>query len=172
MVLRLRTVHRKQRGFTLIETLAAAAIVGLVGAGAAGVVFQVLNVNAISDHHLYSVKQVESALHWMSRDVQMAQSVQPGPDAGFPLVLSWVDWDNAGHQVTYSLDNSRLVRSHSVDGGQAADTLVAQNINEGGAATSCAFSNGAVTIKLTAETGGFKPASETRTLQVVPRAAG
>ncbi len=171
MLFRPKVINRNQRGFTLIEVLAATAITGLIGVGIVAAIFQVLNVNALSTNHVTVLKQVESALHWLSRDAQMAQTVQPSGESGFPLSLSWVEWDNTKHQVSYTLENSKLYRSHSVNGGEPSRAMVAEHINTGSDVTNCQFANRVLTLKVTASVGGFRPARETGMAQVIPRPA-
>ncbi len=162
---------RNQRGFTLIELLLANAITAFIGVGIAAAVFQIINVSALSNNHVITVKQVESAIHWINRDAQMAQTVQPSVGSGFPLNLSWVEWDDTSHQVSYVLQNGKLIRNHSVNGGEAQETTVAQYINADPVNTNCQFAGGVLTFKVTASVGGFRSASETRISQVIPRSA-
>ncbi len=171
MLRRFISLGRNQRGFTLIEVLVANAITGFIGVGIAAVVFQIINVSALSNNHVIIVKQVESAIHWINHDAQMAQTVQPSVGSGFPLNLSWVEWDNTSHQVSYVLQNGELIRNHAVNGGEAQETMVAQYINTESANTTCQFVGGVLTLRVTASVGGFKSASETRISQVIPRSA-
>ncbi len=168
---RLWSVKKGQVGFTLIEILVALAISGFIGAGLTMATVQVMNVNALSVNHVTVVKQVENALYWINRDVRMAQIIQPGGGSGFPLNLSWVEWDNTTHQVSYTLVNSELQRSSSVNGTQPMPMLVAQYISSNTDNTSCQYANGVFSFKVTASLGGFRPASETRMAQVIPRSA-
>ena len=168
---RFRTIGKNQKGFTLIEIIIAIAVTSLIGVGVTAAIFNTLSVNALSSNHLTVLKQIENAAHWINRDVQMSQTVQPGGGSGFPLTLSWVEWDNTAHQVTYSLVSGELQRSHSVDGSAPTQYVVAEYISNDPAQTSCQFTGGVFTFKITASVGGFRPAIETRTAQVIPRAA-
>ncbi len=168
---RLRAISRHQKGFTLIEVMVATALTGIIGAGIAMAVYHVTNVSAQSTNHVIAVKQVENTIYWINRDGRMAQTIQPGGGSGFPLSLSWVEWDNTTHQVSYTLQNSILQRSHSINGTQPAQMVVAQYINSNADNTSAQYSTGMLTLKVTASVGGYGPASETRTAQVIPRSA-
>jgi len=166
---RLGTTHQSQKGFTLVEVLGVIAIIGLVGAGIGTAVFQVMNISASSSNLITAIKRTESAAYWIVRDVQMSQAVEPSGGSGFPLNLSWVEWDNTTHQVSYTLENGKLWRSYSVNGAEPSLTLTAESISEDADKTSCQYADGMLSLRITASTGGFREASETRIAQVIPR---
>ena len=137
---------------------------------------------------MLAIKQVENAVHWLSRDVQMAQSVelaQVGTDspAGtlFPLTLAWTDWETGLHyHVIYSLeggDEAVLERQELVYDGAGnpeedagSSNPVASGIATDPAMTSLEYSGGTVTMNITAVMSeGSQTASESRTASVVPR---
>jgi len=62
-----------QEGFSLVELLIAMAIGGILTAGLAAGIVQVMASNAGSIAHMTAVKEVENAVHWLSRDAEMAQ---------------------------------------------------------------------------------------------------
>jgi len=167
----LGAINKNQKGLTLIEILVAIAVSSFIGVGIMAAISQMFTVNALSTNHVNAVKQVEKAVYWLSRDAQMAQIVQPAGGSGFPLNLSWVEWDNAGHQVTYTLENDKLRRSHSVNGGEPSWITVAEHMNTNPEKLNCQFASGVFTFKVTTSISGFRSASETRTAQVIPRAA-
>ena len=171
MLCRLEAIVKNQKGFTLIEVLIALTITGLITGAITMSVSQVVTNNARSNAHMMSAKQVESAIHWISRDVQMAQIVEPDGGSGFPLNLTWVEWDNTVNQVTYTLENGVLSRSHSVNGGAPKVTAVARHIDTDAGETNCQFAGGVLTLKITAAVDGFRPASETRVCDIVSRPA-
>ena len=90
-----------------------------------------------------------------------------GSSSGFPLILTWTDWEGAIHLVEYTITDGKIRRSHYVDGVPLVETLVAQYINS--SQTSCQFSDGMLNLTITASIGGYKPASETRTYEITPR---
>ena len=159
------------KGFTLIEVLVVLTITSCIGGGAAAAVYQVININALSGNHVIAVKQVENAVYWIGRDVQMAQVLQPGGVSGFPLSLSWVEWDNTGHQVAYVLEDGQIRRSHSVNGGEPTWLVVADHINASSEKTNCQYAEGVFTFKVTSFVSGFRSATESRVVQVIPRPA-
>ena len=166
---RLKLINKNQRGFTLIELVVAITITALIVGGVTMAIFQVFDVNGRSTTRMTAVKQVENAVYWISRDAKMAQDVQPDEDSGFPLNLTWVEWDNTVHQITYTLENGELERNHYIDDGEPTETVVARHINPDPEMTNCQFVGGVLTFELTAALGGFRPASETRVCEVIPR---
>lgn len=90
---------------------------------------------------------------------------------GFPLVFSWNTWSGAGgtaHEITYSITNGELRRSHSINGGDPEVTLIAQDIDP--ANTSCYFSGGQLTLTITSTIGaGPSEGTETRQYKVLTR---
>lgn len=171
MLQRLRQVNRRQGGFTLLEILVALAITGFIGAGLNTAIIQIMKVNALTNNYVIAVKQVENAAYWISRDVRMAQTVQPGGGSGFPLNLAWVEWGGTTHQIDYTLQNGQLIRSSSVNATPPVVMMVARHISSNADNTSCQYSNGVFNFKLTASVSGFRPVSETRLAQVIPRSA-
>ncbi len=167
MLRRLRVITNKQKGFTLIEMIAVIAIAGLIFIAAAGTISQMFIINAQSTTRMIVVKQVESAIHWVSRDMQMAQTVKTDDPNPTVLTLTWVEWNNPENSVnvTYTLNNGDLRRNHSVD----VETIVARHIDI--ESTSVDHTGGELnfTITITATLGGLRPASETRVVEVIPR---
>ncbi len=91
---------------------------------------------------------------------------------GFPLTFEWTTWDESGgtgHQVTYSLTDGKLIRSHSIgDPPTETQTYIAQYIDP--ANTSCNFTNGKLTFTVTATVGsGPSGISESRQFRVLTR---
>lgn len=159
-----------QKGVTLVELLIAIAITGIIGGAIATFAFQIYDGNTRSTNHMTVIKQLENAIHWLSRDIQMSQTVQPDASLGFPLYLTWTEWNNTVHNVTYSLVGSELQRSASIDSGQPAITIVAQYVDTDSAMTNCQFDNGVFTFKLTAVIDtSSRQISETRVGEIVPR---
>jgi prepilin-type N-terminal cleavage/methylation domain-containing protein len=162
-------MSKSQRGFTLVEVLISIAIVGVMGGGITTVIYQIFDVNAMSTNRMTAIKEVEYAIHWITPDAQMAQSLNSTAPSGFPLTLTWVEWNNTSNNVTYSVQNGQLQRSQSVNGGQPIDTILMRHLNPDPQMTNCQFSSGVLTFKITATVTGFRSVSETRSLNIISR---
>lgn len=172
----IRLIYKNERGITLIELTLAIAIVAILTTGFTMTFHQVATANARSAAHMTAVKQVESALYWINRDVQMSQEIVTGNDpagTGFPLTLSWTDYSgNNDYQAIYSLVDNVLVRTYTVTGSEPSgptDTTVAEYISMDSANTNCQYSEGVVDLTFTASVGDTYLSSETRTYQVKRR---
>jgi prepilin-type N-terminal cleavage/methylation domain-containing protein len=90
---------------------------------------------------------------------------------GFPLVFTWNTWSGSGgieHEITYTITNGKLRRSHSINGGDPEVTLIAEDIDPNN--TSCTFSGGRLTLTITSTTGaGPSEGTETRQYKVQTR---
>ena len=170
--MKMKKLKKDQKGFTIIELLIAVAITGLITWGITMTIFQVFDINTRSTNRMAAISQLQNAGLWVSNDAQMAQNVTPGGSSGFPLTLTWNDWDTGdSHAVNYTLEYmspgelKELQRSHSVNGGNSTVTHVAEYIDSD--QTSFVPASGAFNFTVTATVGGE---SETRLYQVTPRA--
>jgi hypothetical protein len=111
------------------------------------------------------VKQVENVVHFMVRDVQMADpsSIQMNLSPTVVLRLQWVDWDSKLHTVEYSIVNGNLERQYDV-GAQTAVARYIASIVPAVDATS-----GEVVVTITSKTQGRWGATESRIIRVKPR---
>jgi prepilin-type N-terminal cleavage/methylation domain-containing protein len=172
MILRkISQFYKHQSGFTLIEMMAAMVITGFIGLGASMASGQVLNETARNSDYTTASRNAMNAIHWISRDVMMAQSMD-GVE-GFPqnenLSLGWVEWDNTVHSANYSLENGILRRIYS-DGSQVRNIIIAEYINPDAELTNCVSDNGVLTLKITSSVGeGSKVVNITRVSQITAR---
>jgi prepilin-type N-terminal cleavage/methylation domain-containing protein len=145
---------KEQAGFTLIELIAAMAITGLIGLGASVSSFQVLNQTSKNSDYTTANRNAMNAIHWISRDAMMAQTMGGVDD--FPnngnLTLSWVEWNSTSHTANYSLENGVLFRIYS-DGSQVSRTLISEDINPDVNSTFCSSDNGVLTVTITSSVG-------------------
>jgi len=166
---RLGVIQRDQRGLTLVELLIAIMLAGAVTGGITMTIFQVFNMNSRTSNHMIAIRQVQHAGKQVSQDLLQAQDVVLGEGSGF-LTLTWTDWDDAQHEIVYTLENMPsgefmiLWRSHSVNDEEPTVTLVAEYIDPD--QTRCVQTDGAFTFTVTANVDGQ---SETREYEVMPR---
>jgi len=173
-----------QSGFTLIEIVVAMAIVAFISTGLVSAIAQLVNVNHLSNNRMTAIKQIENALHIISQDVQMAQTVTIGGTSFFSL--SWYERDESRqdysklHQAIYTLTPEGLLQKFDslTSFGQTpvtTTTNIAQDIVSDPLLTNCSFSpaespyEGIFTIQITATSGDHKSATETRNAQILLR---
>ncbi len=166
---KIRSKIKYQNGFSLIETIAAMAIIGLIGTGSAVTTVQMLNQGERNSECTAVSRNAMNAIYWISRDAQMAQTITPdGGDTGFPLTLGWTDWDNTEFQVVYSIEDGKLKRDYS--GGGTEPTVIADYINTNADNTTCQLVEGKLSVTVTATTGeGSRTASVTKVREIAPR---
>jgi len=163
--MKMKKLKKAEKGFTLVELLIVIAITGLISWGITMTIFQVFDINTRSTNRMAAISQLQNAGLRVSQDAQMSQNVTPGGSSGFPLILTWIEWETGGsHAVNYTLEDNTLQRSHSVNGGNSTVTTVAEYIDL--AQTSCVWAGGELTFTVTATVGGE---SETRVYRVKPR---
>jgi prepilin-type N-terminal cleavage/methylation domain-containing protein len=162
-------LNKGQKGFTMLELITAVGVSSIISVGIMMTLYQVVTGSARTGNHLTAVREVEQAGYWISRDAQVAQAIDDEPAGGAFLVLTWTDWDNEEHTVTYTLEGTELLRD---DNGQ--QIRVAQFLDVDPAKTSCDFAdtNGdnikdTLIFKVTAAVGNSLP--EAREYRVVPR---
>ncbi len=163
--------YKNESGFTLIEILVSLAITSLIGLGATMSSFQVLNETSRNNDYTTASRNAMNAVYWMSRDAQMAQIISGV--TGFPetsdLSLSWIEWENSSHNVTYTIENGQLLRTYDVDG-QITETLIAEYINTSTNKTSCVSFNGTLTLTITSSVGeGSRVVNVTRIREMTAR---
>lgn len=170
-----------EKGYTLIELLIAITI-SAVAAGAAGAaIFQILRVAERNNDHITVVRQVENAGYWISRDAQMALSVNTTNSLASPYFLSlgWTEWDDDGDPIYYSANYSfvsltdgigTLRRTYDSSDGTNEQTMIAQyiyyNTDNVDYTSNTSYQNPILTVKLTAV---FEDFVETREYKIKRR---
>lgn len=146
-----------QRGFSLVEMLVAIAIVGLISAGIAMLISQLITGNTRTSNHMIAVRQVQQAGKQVSQDTMQAQQIVLGPNDGFPLLFHWTDMGGVANNITYTLtEGGELLRTHVRDPGSSDSRVIAQYIVAG--ETSCSpldgeSDPGGVVLNVTASVG-------------------
>jgi prepilin-type N-terminal cleavage/methylation domain-containing protein len=176
IIKRLQLISRNQRGFTLVEILVAMAIGGLIMGGITTTIFQALTLPAKSNNQMTAVKQVENSINWIRHDAVQAQIMETSGDTGFPLRLTWVDWNNTEYEVTYSLQEGKLERkyvTHDRDGTEVDNqtSVIAEDIDTNSEMTYCQVDGSTLTLKITATITGYRISSETRLVEILARPA-
>lgn len=164
---RLRAIsHKNQFGYTLMELVIAIGIIGIVSGVVTMTIYQVFAGNAGSYTHMTAVKEVQSAVYWISLDTKMAQTVQTTSD-DFPLQLDWEEWDSTTKRVIYTINGEDLERTVYIDGTEDSNRVIASHIDSGSA--SVVYADDKLTLTITASLTGFRSASETRVVEILLR---
>jgi prepilin-type N-terminal cleavage/methylation domain-containing protein len=159
-----------RRGFTLIEIMVVMVIIALIGIGVSTATLQILKQSVKNRDYTTASQFTMNAIHWISRDAEMAQTVQTGGALGFPLTLSWIDWGSSVYQVVYSIEDGKLKRNYSHTGEQSVQTILAQSVNTVSEKTTCEYGNKVLTVQITATVGeGDYVATVTNTREIFMR---
>jgi prepilin-type N-terminal cleavage/methylation domain-containing protein len=187
---RLAFANKDQRGFTLIELMIAIAITGIITVGLVMTVFQLFGGHAQSSGEMTVIRQVQNVGYYISRDTQMAMEVSVVDDPGTPetelVTLTWYEYlwnpdnpDRRGdeHQDRYYwLTDGSIIRKEYLSTYNDANdtysepilkytTFIAKYIDTIG----CQFDGEKLALTVTAYIGGWKPQSETRIYETMPR---
>jgi prepilin-type N-terminal cleavage/methylation domain-containing protein len=167
-----------EKGFTLLEMAIALLITAAVSFGVVSAISQITGINSLDNAHVVAVKQVETAIHYLNRDVQMAQKVEID-GTGYWLRLTWTSWGTptasppvppTTTQITYNVDgNGNLIRHEGTANMTVAKFITAKSavLNTD---TSTIPAKKWYTIQISATaTSGPKQASETREVEIIPR---
>lgn len=151
---KIKSFHRSVVGLTLIELLVSVAIMGLIALGASVSTAQIMNSTNRNNDYTTASRNAMNALHWMSRDAEMAQTISG--TTGFPvsqnLSMTWTGWDNTVYTVNYTLASGNLSRTYSI-GSSSTTIVIAQYINPSQQKTYCSTDNGTITIVVTSSVG-------------------
>lgn len=174
-----KVLLKSQVGFTLIELAASIAISGILGTGVVMSLAQIANVNGVGNARITAVKQVENAIYYLNRDVQMAQTVIPQGASGFPLTLTWMTWGTPTAtppvppttiQVVYSVDNNGALRRNDGTTNRAVAQLITADNVTINTDVSLNPPKTWYTIQITTTAhSGTKQDSETRKIDIIPR---
>ena len=159
---------RSQHGFTMIEILVGLALTGILVTGIVMTIFQVNIGTAQNENNMYTLRQVQTAGYYVSRDTLQAECVGIYPaNNGFPVTLHWINpATSENHSIKYEYDSITryLTRTDLVTN---STVRIAEHID-----LTTSFTNngtGYFIFMVTANMSGYQPASATRTYEVQPR---
>lgn len=143
----------KQRGYTMIETVVAIAVFGII-AGICGLALQqIVTVPEKGDSQVDALHEIQNAIHWVSLDAGAAEAAVGGTS----LTLTMPDDTTAA----YSRTANTLYRNYN---GGTAQTI-AQNITD----LKFTVSGRTVTMEITSAPDGRWDISESETCRVAMR---
>jgi len=130
-------MKRGEKGFTLLEVLIGVAIMAIVvGAVAMTITTLLLNEGQAAGQNT-ALPQVQNAGYWISRDVQMAGTVdfdELEPDVFLTLSIPYVDDNNEkkDYTIDYLFDGDKLKRRvYDSLGTLTSETFIAEYIDTG-----------------------------------------
>lgn len=106
-----------QRGMTLLELVVAAGAAALLTTGAAAAIYQSTKFARYGGADLRAWHDIQCAVHWMGRDIPMAETTDLVEGAGpvSSMSLGWTERPPAGdipHTASYYLAGSELKRDY------------------------------------------------------------
>ena len=125
-------MKRGEKGFTLIELLLVLAITGVLIWPLAMVITTLLTNPQRSTDQNVALRQVQNAGHWLSRDVQMASSVNATDPDSFLTLNIPVDTDeNNDYSIVYLLFDGGKLKRQVYDSGDnlTSETFIADYID-------------------------------------------
>lgn len=132
----------RQAGYALVEIIITVAILGLLSAGINASIIQTIRLGSHSSEYMTAIKQVENAVQRLITDIQQSQTIVLTPGDGFPVELSWVDWDGTNYAITYQIaGGGELQRIYTVGAGSPQQTVVGIYIDSAPENTNCWFAD-------------------------------
>jgi hypothetical protein len=123
----------------MVELMVALAISMIIVVGSLILLRYMITVADDNRDKTLASLEVQYVGFWISEDVVQAQTVELGSYHGFPLKITWTEWDEEDteimNEVIYEVGNVtdmfgndlwRLYRTHSVDGASLGTSLVGQ----------------------------------------------
>jgi hypothetical protein len=157
---------KRQKGYGLIEAVTGLALTMLLIVGLTTFSVQTVTLGARSTNRMQAMTQVENAGYWVSRDVQMAENLTLGANAGFPLLLAWVDADLNEYKVTYNVTQGEMKRSLVKNDEDPVQSLIMQSINSTPSLTYLSYADGLLTFNITST---YKNSDATRSYKIQKR---
>lgn len=166
MRIRLCSLHKNQRGLTLVELLIAIVLVGIVTAGITMTIGHMFTWTTRTNNHMIAVRQVQSAGYWVSRDFQQSQKTHSISE--FDFALEWTS-GNITTKVTYELIGTDLRRTSRVNEDIQATGVIARFIDPGGTTVESSGDLLIFNVMATVGTGPVYQQSEERLYEVQRR---
>jgi prepilin-type N-terminal cleavage/methylation domain-containing protein len=168
---KIKVFHKNRAGFTLIEILVTLVITGLIGLGASIASAQVLNQTSKNTDYTTASRNAMNAIHWISRDALMAQTING--TTGFPLTqdlsMKWTGWNNSSYTANYTLASGQLQRIYS-DSTVVTTTVIAEHINPDMTSADISSDNVTITLTVTSSVGeGDRVIDVTRVREIASR---
>jgi prepilin-type N-terminal cleavage/methylation domain-containing protein len=157
--------RKSSGGYTLLEILIALTLVGVISAGVAMAVWNIFFYQSRNISHMTAIKQVESALHWITEDTLQAQIVNVNGTDYF-VDLYWTDLSGSSHEAKYQMDTASKVLTRCFDNGPVVVIAGNVDVNQ----TVVSFTGGKLVINLTVNAVGYTSASASREVNIFPRA--
>lgn len=110
-------MNRNQRGFTIAELLIIIAVIGIIGAAMAPLIFQITNITGYGSSKMIATHEVQHSSYWFTADVRAAKAATSG-NGSLNLVL------HDDSQIDYLLSGSELYRTETT-----GTILLARNIS-------------------------------------------
>lgn len=132
-------MRKHEVGYTIIELLVAVSIMALASVAGGMAMYQVFGGTEDNNNSMTAMHQVQNAGYWISRDTQMAISVNTTDEMSFPefLRIGWTEWDDAGNpgynSIYYTLVNGSdnlysLKRTHTNADNITTEMMIADYI--------------------------------------------
>ena len=162
-----------EKGFTLIELLVGIAIAAVVVGAASMTVVTMMRLSPQTNNWAIALRQVQNAGYWISRDVQMSQTIVADTDPETPtfLTLTLPQDQNPDNNKTivYEFEDMSgeqwLVRTESIGGSIVGQTAIAQYISD----TDANYTdNCTLTFTITATSGNVPVIKRYEATQRVP----
>lgn len=105
-------IDRKQQGMTLIETLVALSITGVVVGALAASIYTIMSITGRGNAEITVLQDIQSVSHWINNDARMASEVTL--TGGIPangIILDWDDSEGNPHSCNYTFTGRELIRN-------------------------------------------------------------
>ena len=167
-------IWRGEKGFTLIELLMVVSLVGIIGGVAAMTTTTMIRLVPQSNDHVIAQHQVQNSGFWITRDVQMAQTIDSNPSGGQFLQMTLNTPESSEITVTYELRDMGGGMKKLVRISQGSEMLVAEYIyfNPDGdpdhSTKLLDYNSPTLTFKITASSGDASVEKKYEATQRVP----